>query len=260
MIRADVAIVGGGMAGASIAAEIGDAARVVIIEGEAQPGYHSTGRSAAFWEETYGGPAVQPLTTASYAYLAEHGFLSNRGAIHVADANSGAAIEALVRDYGGAVRLDRLDAGQVAQAIPGLRQGSIGGLSEPSCSDIDVAGLHAHYLGRAKRAGSGLLLDARVHAIARVGENEDGGWRISTSAGEVEAATIVNAAGAWAGEIARLAGAQPIAITPCRRTVVQLQVDPPAPATMPLVMDAAETFYFKPEAGGRIWLSPHDET
>ena len=253
---ADIAIIGAGMAGASLAAEVGDAARVILIEGEAQPGYHSTGRSAAFWSETYGGPAVQPLTTASHAYLSTHGFLSERGAIYLAYAQSMAGIEALIRDFGDTVCLMRLDVAELEDRLKGLRAGLVGGLAEPSCCDIDVAGLHAHYLARARRAGARLLTDARVHALEHDGE----AWRIATTAGELRATTIVDAAGAWAGEIAALAGAQPIAITPYRRTVVQLEIDPPAPADMPLVMDAAERFYFKPEAGGRIWLSPHDET
>ena len=101
-----------------------------------------------------------------------------------------------------------------------------------------------------------LLCDARVGGIARV----DGLWRIETAGGAVAADILVNAAGAWAGEVAARAGASRIAITPYRRTVVQLAVDPPASPDLPLVMDGAGRFYFKPEAGGRIWLSPHDET
>lgn len=256
IISADIAIIGAGMAGASLAAEVGDAARIVLIEGEEQPGYHSTGRSAAFWQETYGGPAVQPLTSASFAYLSEGGFLAERGAVHLTGQDGRRAIEALIRDYGAAVRLDQLDAAQASTLVPGLRPGQGGGLSEPSCKDIDVARLHAHYLGRAKRAGARLLTDASVTALHRQGD----GWRIETRSGSVVAPVVVDAAGAWASEIAAMAGAQPIAIQPYRRTVIQLQVDPPAPVDMPLVMDAAETFYFKPEAGGRIWLTPHDET
>lgn len=256
IIRADIAIVGAGMAGASLAAEIGNAARVAIIEAEAQPGYHSTGRSAAFWSETYGGSAVQPLTTASGPYLAEHGFLGDRGAIHIADAAGMSALDGMVRDFGGAVRLDRIDQRALGQAVGGLRETYLGGLAEPTCRDIDVAGLHAHYLRRASAAGARLLVSARVHELSR----EAGEWRISTAAGEVRASIIVDAAGAWASGIAAMAGARPIAITPCRRTMVQLHVDPPAPASLPLVVDADESFYFKPEAGGRIWLSPHDET
>lgn len=253
---ADIAIVGAGMAGASLAAEIGDAARVVLIEGEAQPGYHSTGRSAAFWSETYGGPAVQPLTSASFAYLDGNGFLTDRSAIHLAAPGGMDRLERLKDALGGVVQLDRLGPDALARHIPGLRPGFPGGLAEPSCRDIDVAGLHAHYLGRARAAGTTLLTDARFLGAAR----EGGSWRITTSAGEVRAAILVDAAGAWADEVAALAGARTIGITPYRRTMIQLQIDPAARADLPLVMDAEERFYFKPEAGGRIWLSPHDET
>ncbi|MFD2501827.1 NAD(P)/FAD-dependent oxidoreductase [Rhizorhabdus histidinilytica] len=191
-ITADIAIVGAGMAGASLAAEIGDAARVVLIEGEAQPGYHSTGRSAAFWSETYGGPAVQPLTSASFAYLDGHGFLGDRTAIHIARPEYIGAVDAMLATFAGNVALERVAAEALPASIPGLRQGFAGGVAEPSCRDIDVAGLHAHYLGRARRAGTQLIGDARVRSIARVA----GGWRIATDAGTVEAALLVDAAGA----------------------------------------------------------------
>lgn len=255
-ITADIAIVGAGMAGASLAAEIGDAARVVLIEGEEQPGYHSTGRSAAFWSETYGGPAVQPLTSASFAYLDGHGFLADRTAVHIARAEDAAAIETLVEDFAENVRLHRIGHGALAARIPGLRRDYVAGLDEPSCRDIDVGGLHAHYLARAKKAGVKLLTDARVLSATR----DRDGWQIATRAGRVRAGRLVNAAGAWADDIAQMAGAATIGIRPYRRTVIQLQVDPPAPAALPLVLDAMGRFYFKPEAGGRIWLSPHDET
>jgi len=254
--RADVAIIGAGMAGASLAAAIGRDANVLLIEAEAWPGYHSTGRSAAFWEESYGGPGVQPLTSASYPFLARHSFLKERGAIHVADEAGLGALDQLVRDFGEVVRLDPLSRDDVAAAVPGIAPRFVAGLAEPSCRDIDAAGLHAHFLGEAKRAGVAQLLDARVQAM----EYRGGAWHITTRAGEVQASTIVNAAGAWAGEIAAMAGASPIGVHAFRRTMIQLQVDPPAAADMPLVMDAMGSFYFKPEPGGRIWLSPHDET
>src|SRR5688572_10564991 len=112
MIRADIAIIGAGIAGASLAAEIAGHAQVLLIEREAQPGYHSTGRSAAFWSETYGGPAVQPLTTASGPWLArppedysERGFLAPRGALHIARAEGEAALDAMAADFAGRVVL-----------------------------------------------------------------------------------------------------------------------------------------------------------
>ena len=257
MIRVDIAIIGAGMAGASLAAELDGAARVLLIEAEGLPGYHATGRSAAFWSETYGGPAIQPLTTASGPWLAERGYLHARGALHIATAEGGAALAAMRAAYAGsAVQLDPVDRPGLEAAIPGLMPGWKQGLAEPSCMDIDVAALHAAYLAIARRSGVELLCGAEVGEL----HHEAGRWRIETRAGPVEAAIVVNAAGAWASTIAAMAGASPIAITPYRRTVVQLAVDPPAPADLPLVMDAEERFYFKPEAGGRLWLSPHDET
>jgi len=254
--RFDIAVVGAGMAGASLAAAVGDAASVVLLEAEDHPGYHSTGRSAAFWSESYGGPLVQPLTTASEAFLREHGFLSPRGGLHIADSGGAAALTALRAEVGHQVRLDAVDRAGIEAMVPGVRAGWDAALYEPTCTDIDVAGLHAFYLAAAKRAGAALLTGAALRQARR----EAGTWRIATAAGDIEAELLVDAAGAWADPVAERCGVAPLGIRPYRRTVAQLRIDPPAPADLPLVMDARETFYFKPEAGGRIWLSPHDET
>jgi len=256
-IQADIAIIGAGIAGASLAATIGDRARLVLIEAESQPGYHATGRSAAFWSESYGGPLVQPLTTASGPWLQERGFLHPRGCFHIAEAEHYAALDALADEMAGCgVPHERLDRAALTAAIPGMRPAFSTGLSEPTCRDIDVGGLHAHFLAAARRAGATLLTDAAVTGLVR----GNTGWRIETRAGEVQANIVVDAGGAWAGQIATMAGATAIGIQPYRRTVAQLATDPPMPATMPLIMDAGGRFYFKPEAGGRLWLSPHDET
>ncbi len=256
-MRYDIAIVGAGMAGASLAAAIGDAARVILIETESQPGYHATGRSAAFWSETYGGPAVQPLTSASGPVLEAGGFLRPRGGLHIADAGGEAELVALAAEFAGSgVVLEPVDRAGLATVVPGLRAGWGRGLAEPTCRDIDVAALHAAALAQARAGGATLACDAEVGAIAR----EGGAWRIDTRAGTFRADILVDAAGAWAGPVAAMAGAQPIAIAPMRRTIVQLVVDPAPPPDLPLVMDAAGGFYFKAEAGGRLWLSPHDET
>jgi D-arginine dehydrogenase len=261
--RSDVAIVGAGMAGASLAAEIGGRASVLLIEAEAHPGYHATGRSAAFWSESYGGPFVQPLTTASGAFLRdppagfhERSFLRPRGAISLVEAGQEAALEAMQRDFAASgVALEWLERADLERDIPGLRAGWQTGLGEPSCSDIDVAALHGAYLGAARRLGTELIVDAPVTSIERL----PGGWRLETRQGPIEAQVLVNAAGAWADAIATMAGLRPIGIQPYRRTIAQLRVDPPVPADLPLVIDALGRFYFKPEAG-RLWLSPHDET
>ena len=264
MSRADIAVVGAGMAGASLAAELAPHASVLIFEAEDLPGYHSTGRSAAFSSESYGGPLVQPLTSASRRFLAgppadfsERGFLSPRGAIHLADAEGEPRLAALRAQFAGSpVVLTPLDRAALEARIPGLRPGWDSGLDEPSCADIDVAGLHAAYLRRVRASGGRLICGARVEAAVR----RASGWRIETRVGTFEAAILVDAAGAWADELATACGEPPLGITPFRRTLAQLRISPPAPPTMPLVIDARERFYFKPEAGGRLWLSPHDET
>ncbi len=263
MTRYDVAIVGAGIAGASLAAELAGRASVLLIEAEAQPGYHSTGRSAAFWSESYGGPAIRPLTAASGPFLADPPadfsrtpFLRERGALHVADAAGRAALARLAADFAGTGLFEPRERAALVLAIPGLRSGWLEGLAEPSCRDIDVAALHGAYLRRARARGATLACDSRVEAL----RGEGGGWRIETRAGGFAADVVVNAAGAWADEVARRAGVRPIGIQPHRRTIAQLRVDPPASSDLPLVIDALGRFYFKPEAGGRLWLSPHDET
>jgi D-arginine dehydrogenase len=255
-MRFDIAIVGAGMAGASLAAELAPHASVLLLEAEDHPGYHSTGRSAAFWSETYGGPGVQPLTTASGAFLGGHGFLGERRGLHLADSQGLAALDAMAAEFAGRVTLERLDRAGIARWLPGARETWVEALLEPSCADIDVAALHAFYLSSARRSGAVLATAARVSGASRRG----GRWRIGTSAGGFDSQLLVDAAGAWADPVARLAEVAPLAIQPYRRTVVQLAVSPPAPAAMPLVVDIAGRFYFKPEAGGRLWVSPHDET
>ena len=261
---ADIVIIGAGIAGASLAAEVAPHASVLIIEAEDRPGYHSTGRSAAFWSETYGGPRIQPLTSASGPALANPDpdfsngpFLKQRGAIHIADAAGLPALEKLASEFGNSsVEIERMSREALAAAIPGLREGWIAGLLESSCADIDVAALHAAYLRQARRSGAELVTGARLEGA----ERGAAGWRLRTGAEEFEGKLLVNAAGAWADEVAAMAGVPPLGIRPYRRTIAQLRVDPPAPEDLPLVIDAGGRFYFKPEAGGRLWLSPHDES
>ena len=253
----DFAIVGAGMAGASLAAELADHARVLLLEAEDAPGYHATGRSAAFWEECYGGPEIVPLTLASGEYLRDHGFLDRRGALYVGRERDRAALDAFMarfRDTGATI--ERLERAALAERIQGLREEWTGAVWEPACADIDVAGLHAHYLRLAKARAVDLRTRARIAHIERDADF----WLLTSETGEqFRAATLVNAAGAWADPLARMAGVRPLNIQPLRRTVVQLRVDPPPQADQPLVLDIAGQFYFKPESG-RIWLSPHDET
>lgn len=254
----DIAIVGAGMAGASIAAELAahGARRIALLEAESQPGHHSTGRSAAFWEECYGGPDIVPLTLASGDYLKEHGFLTSRGALYLARAEDEPKIDAHFERFGDTgAQFERIGRDALLDKVPALKAQWDRAIWQSRCADIDVAGLHQHYLALAKRSGVDLLCQARVVEI----ERRDG-WTLALADGRrISASKIVNAAGAWADQLAQLAGANPLGIQPLRRTVVQLRVAPAPPNDMPLCLDISGDFYFKPE-GGRLWLSPHDET
>lgn len=258
----DIAIIGAGIAGASLGWALrqrAPALKVALIEAEAQAGYHTTGRSAAFWVESYGGPAVAPLSRASRSFFdappqgfADTPLLSLRPALTLAPPDDPGALDrfAAELDLPG-VAYERLDAAAILRRAPMLRpEWATAAILESDCHDIDVAALHQGYL-----RGSTLIRDARVTALAR----EGGCWRLTTAAGELTASTVVNAAGAWADELAALAGAAPLGLTPLRRTMAVLRTDPAPNPDLPVIFDAAGRFYFKPDSE-RIWLSPHDET
>ena len=256
MSEYDVIIVGGGIGGASLGAEIAAANRkVAIIEAESHCGFHSTGRSAAFWLESYGGPVVAQLSTASRALLdappadfSERGFLRTRGDLHITRdefPDIPAGIECRIVER---VELERM--------LPGIRPEWRVGLLEPGCADIDVAGLHAAYLRRLRNSGGEVRTDSRLQSASR----SEGLWRLQLEGGDsLCAPIIVDSAGAWADDVARMCGVAPIGIQPKRRTIVQLRVGQGGLRDLPLVDDAAGTFYFKGEGDRTIWLSPHDE-
>jgi D-arginine dehydrogenase len=259
----DIAIIGAGIAGAGIAAALAAQRHVLLIEAESHPGYHSTGRSAAFWSETYGGPGVQPLTSASGAFLqsppaefADSPLLAPRGALHLGAGADRMRAEAMLAEFTrSGVALERLDDDEIAQHVSGLLPGWSEALWEPDCCDIDVAALHGGYLKVARKAGVSLACNKRLSA-ARFA---NGQWEIDAGGNLWTAQILINAAGAWADQVALAAGIKPLGITPYRRTIMQLVVEPPASPSLPLVVGLDGSFYFKPEPGGRLWLSPHDE-
>jgi D-arginine dehydrogenase len=251
----DVAIIGAGMAGASLAAECGAYARVLVVEAEAAPGYHTTGRSAAYWEESYGGPGVVPLTAASGRFLTEHGFLSPRGGLTIGRAADRDRIGGFVERFSQlGVDIRMIDRAAMAGHVPGLRPEWCHGAYEARGADIDVAGLHQLYLAQARRSAGVLKLRARIDHLSRDGA----GWRLDWAGGTARAGVVVNAAGAWADGLAAIAGAAPLGITPLRRTIAQVRTDPAPPAEMPLTFGIDEDFYMKPQSG-RLLVSPHDE-
>ena len=254
----DIAVIGAGMAGASLAAVLAEAGRrILLVEAEDRPGYHTTGRSAAFWHETLGGPLIQPLTTASGPELRAGGFLGPRQALNLARSGKETQLDAFIDRYlAMGVRIEKLTGAALAARVPGLRPEWSAGALELDGADIDVAALHQHYLARARCAGAELWCKARLAGADRRADC----WRLAMADGRIaEAGVLANAAGAWADEVARLAGARVLGVQPLRRTIVVLRVDPPPPADLPLTIDLAGSFYFRPDSG-RLWLSPHDET
>ena len=262
----DIAIIGAGIAGASTAWALLEAAprlKILLVEMEERPGYHTTGRSAAFWVESYGGPGIVPLSRASRAFFGTPpaGFptlLSPRPDLFIEGPDDPDGLDRMAAEFDeGGVDYRWLDADAMAALPTGpmLRpEWRRSGLVEPDCHDIDVAGLHQGFLRGPGDARPTLATNAEVTALERIA----GRWQIATRAGDFRAATIVNAAGAWADPVAGLAGARPLGLMPLRRTMAVLRIDPPPPPDMMVVMDAAGEFYFKPD-GGRLWLSPHDE-
>jgi D-arginine dehydrogenase len=267
--RYDVAVVGGGLIGASAAYHLSAHCQVALIEQESQPGYHSSGRSAAVLLPTYGGPLAQALTRASIEYLAHPPrdfandvspliaprgaiFLAGHGELDLLDHWRPAEASAT---SGSGPRL--LSAGETVERVPILVAEKIAGaLWLPDVQDIDAAAMLQGFLRALRGRGGNVFLDSRVDAIGRA----DGLWVLETETGTVRAKTIVNAAGAWADQVAALAGATPMGFVPTRRTMVLVDTPPDTSARgWPLVSDAGETFYFKPDAG-RLVVSPADRT
>jgi D-arginine dehydrogenase len=257
----EVIIVGGGIAGASLGVEIAAKRRTLIIEAEEQCGYHSTGRSAAFWLAHYGGAPIIPLTVASRQPLEEgwpsgqRSFLRQRGAITIAKEYR-YLWDAMSVETDQAPRRREVKRPELESYIPGLREGWDFGLLDSSCADIDVAGLHDACLAEFRRAGGSVKLAAPLQSASRQGQK----WDIEAGSERLTADILVNAAGAWADDVARRCGVQGLKIRPYRRTVVQLRIGRGGLKDLPLVIDGLGRFYFKGESDNRVWVSPHDET
>ncbi|MBB6252141.1 NAD(P)/FAD-dependent oxidoreductase [Nitrospirillum iridis] len=260
----DILVIGGGIAGASIAAHLSEHARVHVLEMEEQPGYHSTGRSAALFSETYGNTAIRALTRASRSFLASPppGFcsvplLKPRPVLIIGQVGQQVAFDDAVRQAVPGTEVEALTVDQALGLCPVLRpEGLLGAVVDRGTADIEVHELHHGYLRALKRGGGGLSTAARVTDIQRDAK----GWIVHSAVGTFRAAIIVNAAGAWAGEVGSLAGAQDIGLEPRRRTAAL--IEPPRDATSdhwPMVLDVEERFYMKPDAG-LLLLSPADET
>ena len=262
--KADVIVIGAGIAGIGIAAQLGSGVRVVVLEQEAQPGYHTTGRSAAVFAECYGGSTVRQLSRGSRPFFeqppagfAAHPLLVPRGFLFIARDDQREALEALASLPDMRAGARRLTAAESCARMPLLRRDYVAdALVDDGASDIDVHALLQGYVAMLRRHGGQIRGHAQVTAITQHAQ----AWTVQTAAQVYEAPLLVNAAGAWADAIAALAGVAPIGLRPLRRTAAL--VDVPAADGMahwPLTIDIDETFYFKPDAG-RLLISPGDET
>ncbi|MBZ9807358.1 MULTISPECIES: NAD(P)/FAD-dependent oxidoreductase [unclassified Mesorhizobium] len=254
-----IVVIGGGIAGLSLAAEVADWADVTLIERESQPGYHASGRSAALFTETYGNRVVRALTLASRRALFDGGFVAHqRGALHLGRADDGAAVDRLGDELQAMVpSVRRLSAAELQALVPVIDpQTTCGGVYEPGAVDVDTGKMLAACASALKAKGGIMRTGEEVREIVHTGN----GLRVATSAGAYPADIVVNAAGAWVDVVAGLAGLTGLGFQPKRRTAFLF--DPPAGvdiAGWPLVVDLHEQFYFKPDAG-RLIGSLADET
>lgn len=260
----DVLVIGAGIAGASIAAELAGTHRVAILEREEHPGYHSTGRSAALFSEIYGNGVVRALSRASRAFFynppagfARHPLVKPRGSLYIARQEQIPHLEEFARnaDLAGSIR--GLSHGEALRACPVLRPEYVAAaVFEDDAADVDVNELHQGYLRQFKSAGGALFVNADAQTLTF----RDGKWTVQTAVGDFSARIIVNAAGAWADTVAEKAGATPLKIEPRRRTALLAELPAGILAdAWPMVIDIDENFYLKPDAG-LLLISPADET
>jgi D-arginine dehydrogenase len=251
----DIAVIGAGIAGVSLACFASPHARVLLLEREAQAGMHSTGRSAAMFMESYGSPQVRALTRASRPFLsrpppgmADTPLLAPRGALYIGNSAQLPPLQELHATLlADGCPVTWLDGPEACALVPVLRpQAVAAAVLDPLAADVDANALHQGFLRRARTHGTRLLCNAELQGL----EYGHGRWALRTAAGPLTATTLVNAAGAWVDEVAALAGVAPLGIQPRRRSAFVFDAPPGlATANWPCVAAVDESFYFKPEAG-----------
>ncbi len=258
----DVVIIGAGIAGATCAAALAPTHRVALIEAEEAAGYHSTGRSAAFWILNYGPADVRALTGASRAFFeqpppgfADYPLTRRRSMVFLAPREQRAHLDRLLAE---GIELRAAPVAEIQAMVPGLRPGYAEAAAiEDDAFDMDVAAILQGYL-RQLRAEGGVL--ALRHRSGRI-ERRSGSWQVETAAGTVFVApVIVDAAGAWADDVARQAGVPGLRLVPCRRTAAIVDPAPWHVEDWPMINDAEHTWYVRPEARTRLLVSPADQT
>jgi len=261
----DVLVVGGGIAGISLAYELSATMRVGLLEMEGTLAFHTTGRSAATWISTYGNETVRALTRASHDFLADppaalydHRLATPLGVIHVGGPGQSAAISALYDEVAGlSPEAELADPARAVAYNPTLRPDWVeAALIEHGALEVDVAGLHQGYRRGLRAHGGEIHTRARVVGADRAGER----WVLTTAEGATYAAPAVAvAAGAWVDELGALLGAAPLGIEPRRRTVFMVAAEELPPPPMTISGDLDNPFYYKPDVG-QLLCSPADVT
>jgi D-arginine dehydrogenase len=264
MTVCDFLVVGAGISGAAAAYELAPHGKVIVIEAESAPGYHSTGRSAALYTRNFGSPTVRAFNRASLPFLsapppgfAEHPLLTPRGALTIGKADQRPELEehlALGAADGSIVEVSQAEA---LRRAPHLRPEAVAFAAyEEGVMDMDVAAIHQGFLKGLKARGGTVICDAGVTALDR----RNGAWHARTPAGEFAAPVVVNAAGAWADKMAALAGARPVGLVPKRRTAIIVELPNGGDTrSWPAVDEVGYGCYCKPETG-RVMASPADAT
>ncbi len=263
MTRFDVAVVGGGIAGTSVAFFLSERCSVVVLEREQTLGFHSTGRSAAVFTECYGKPVVRRLAIASRTFLdrpprefSDLRILSARGIAFTVTKGQADRFDSSVAEQQALVPSVRgLTSTEVVDLCPVLDADVVvGAVWEPYAMDLDVHALHSGYQRGLKRRGGKIRRGFGLDAAERVGDE----WLIRSGDDELRAGVLVDAAGAWCDVVAGAAGVAPIGLTPKRRTAFTFT--PPVDSSSgswPMVVDLDEQYYFKPE-GRCLLASPAD--
>lgn len=264
MTTCDFLVIGAGISGAGAAYELAAHGRVVVLEAESAPGYHSTGRSAALYTKHFGNRTVRVLNRASLPFLSappegfsEHALLAPRGVLTIGRAGQRALIDEQLEIGAADGSVVEVTPTEALALAPHLRPEAVAfAAHEAGVMDMDVDALHQGYLRGIKARGGAVLCDADVTALRR----QNGTWRAATRVGEFAAPVLVNAAGAWADKVAGMADVAPIGLVPKRRTAIIVELpDGMDSRRWPAVDEAGYGCYCKPEAG-RIMASPADET
>ena len=260
----EIAVVGGGIAGASAAWALAQRGHhVVVVEREGSLTAHSTGRSAAQFLLSYSGPVNRALSTASQSFLesdaegwADHRLMVPRAVLWAAPEDGDEQLDAITAaNHSIGADCERLDGDGARTLCPVLDPSWVhGGVVEPGGFDIDVAELHQAFVRSARSSKAVLKRHTGVRRLARRGA----GWELDTNGSVIRSKIVVNAAGAWADEIAEMAGAARLGLTPYRRTIFTFASSHES-EKWPLVIGADESFYFKPEGAGQFLGSPADE-